>query len=106
MRTIWKYKLAWRLQEPGQGVVMPRSAQVVHFAVQAGEPCIWALVEDAETEAGSEVERRMFVVVGTGQAVPTDGYEFRATTLDGPYVWHLFERVLFPITTTKEKSNV
>ena len=47
MRTIWKYELAMIGR---QTVPMPADAEILSVQVQAGVPCLWALVKpDAPT---------------------------------------------------------
>lgn len=65
---------------------MPVNSTVLHFDTQAGVPTIWV-----ETDAyPSQRERRNFVIIGMGMVVPEGGVH-RGTTLDGAFVWHLYE---------------
>lgn len=82
-RTIWKFQLDMALAE----IEMPRDAEVVCFAIQNGEACIWAIVDpDVLT-----VPRR-FQIFGTGHELPTAGQCcYIGTSQQGPFVWHLFE---------------
>lgn len=87
MRTVHKYAL--RLIGGEQSVGMPIGAEIVHFDMQGDRPMTWALVE---TDA--RLEERVFHVVGTGHPLP-EGPTFAhvGTTMNPPFVWHLFEEV-------------
>lgn len=81
MRTIWKFQLT------AMDVPMPEGAEICTFELQAGVPCVWAIVE---SEAPKQVRR--FAIFGTGHALPaeTEGC-YVGSAQDGPFVWHLFE---------------
>ena len=84
-RVVWKYHLS-----RGRGVdvlELPGGASFVRADMQEGIICIWFLVDRDEPK----VERR-FSVYGTGQDVP-DTANYVGTVMDGPFVWHVFERL-------------
>jgi hypothetical protein len=102
MRTIYKYEIPLA----GEAVVlMPKYAQLLKFAMQFIEKndcagnllCVWAVVD-----TGNEPEERIFQIFGTGHPLPEnavvawgidDGHSnYRDTILDGPFVWHIFEK--------------
>jgi hypothetical protein len=87
--VIWKFQLD---RVDSQQISMPKEAQVLSVAMQHGNICIWATVSpDAPNED------RVFEIRGTGNPLPADFYEdriFIGTVFDGPYVWHVFERLL------------
>lgn len=85
MNTIWKYPLA--LVDHMQGMVMPTGAEVLSVAMQHGVPTLWAQV-DTDTQS---ICTRLFIVVGTGHAIPEVPLKFVGTVMDGPFVWHVFE---------------
>lgn len=85
MKRIFKYVLTGEVSR--SIVSMPAMASVIHFAVQDDKFCIWAIVDDE-----GPVGDRTFWVRPTGGAV-VEGTYFLFTTLDGPFVWHLFEAI-------------
>lgn len=78
---VYKYPIAGQLD-------LPVGAKLVMAATQSGSACAWFIVD---TEA--EVESRLFTVVGTGQHWDNSLWEHRWTWVDGPFVWHLLERI-------------
>lgn len=85
---------------------MDLNADVLHADMQGQSVCLWARVDsDAE-----KVQRR-FVLVGTGEPLPTGDTEnptnFRhvATFLqgEGSYVFHVFEDVLVPLAALRKQ---
>jgi hypothetical protein len=48
--------------------------------------CIWAKVSPE-----NELEKRQFLVVGTGHTFDDTDMVYIGTYQDGPFVWHLFE---------------
>jgi hypothetical protein len=83
MPVIWKQQL--RLADLNQDVVMPRDAQIVHFAMQDEFPTFWFR---CYPEASQEL--RTFYVVGTGDRFSSQ-LVHRGTCFDGEDVWHLME---------------
>jgi hypothetical protein len=88
MKTIWKFPLA--LVSPYQ-ITMPKGAEILTVQRQGDAACIWAIVDP-----NADRERRVFEVFGTGQPMH-DGIgverEYVNTFQQGPYVWHVFERL-------------
>lgn len=65
---------------------LPVGAEVVEFSAQHGENLfLWAIVD-----LSHDVERRTFLVVGTGWAFP-DGGRYVDSWVSDDFVWHLFE---------------
>jgi hypothetical protein len=71
-------------------IEMPRSAELLHVALQHDVPCVWALVN---TDA--PMTKRKFRLAGTGHPLGVRTYQdvhvgsfFQA---DGLLVWHLFD---------------
>ncbi len=82
MSTIWKYPL-----ELGETILdMPVAARVLSFDLQGGAPHLWVLVKAAQP-----LERRVFMIYGTGHACDADPDRFIGMVQMGPFVWHLFE---------------
>lgn len=83
LQQVWKYQFG-RTDAP-QPQKMPVGAKLLHVAMQGGLITLWALVSPENT-----MKVRYFHVHGTGHPIkPTDTYV--GTTLDLPFVWHLFE---------------
>jgi len=83
--TIWKFEVP---VADGRIVLdMPRKAQCLDLQMQNGTPCVWALVDPE-----APLQRRSFVWVGTGHAVPEhwSGYIGTVQMHDGALVLHLF----------------
>ncbi len=81
MKTIYKYRLV-------QGSFpLPKGAEILTIQMQNGAPYVWAKIN---TKA--EIDYRVLVVIGTGQAIP-DGFEYKYidTYQDDEFVWHVFE---------------
>lgn len=85
MRTIWKFPIPTATTTDAVTLEMPKGAQVVRFASQAGVPTIWALVDDQ-----AALEDRPFQTFGTGHPV-TDGAQYVGSYEQGPFVWHVFD---------------
>jgi hypothetical protein len=88
MRTIWKYKLG---PDARQNVFfIPRGAEVltVQHQPHTDSVCMWAIVEDT-----NEVERRQFLIAGTGHELPPAKLDYVGTfQIDGgSLVFHVLE---------------
>lgn len=85
MRTIWKFPVTYgQLQRQ-----LPRGAEIVRFADQAGGLCVWAIVD---TEA--PLEWRYFQLCGTGHQIGFEYNKHVGSCEQGPFVWHLFENTI------------
>jgi hypothetical protein len=88
MRTIWKFPVP----ASRRGVVeMPKCANILAVQMQGDDVCMWAMVD---TKA--PMERREFLVLGTGHEVPdgdTLAYlgTFQPDEGGSPLVFHVFE---------------
>lgn len=92
MKTIHKYPL-----DPRRPIVeMPIGAKVLSVQIQRGDVCLWALVDTS-----AEIERRAFIVLGTGHEVPDNDGEFVATFQmeDLGLVFHVFETAPASLST-------
>lgn len=81
MKTIWKFPI----RESNYEIKVPRSATVVHVALQDGTPTIWA-----EIDLAQEFVVRHVSIIGTGQPIFGDGWAHVGTVLDGIWVWHVY----------------
>jgi hypothetical protein len=81
--TVWKFHL------PITGaheIDMPAGAEVLCAGAQFDYVMIWARVDPS-----APMEKRVFHVVGTGDACPAGKYIGTAFKFDGEFVWHVFE---------------
>ncbi len=82
MKQIWKYKVENIIE-------MPKGAEILSVQIQNVEmfnACIWAKVSSE-----NKLEKRQFLVVGTGHTFDDTDMVYIGTYQDGPFVWHLFE---------------
>jgi len=87
---IWKFKLN-RNEDGGEWLELPEGAKFLHAAsLERNEISLWF-----ELDPNAPMERRLFYVVATGQAVPNDaGYKWLCTVIEkGVWVWHIYERM-------------
>ncbi len=83
MKTIWKYTIKY---SHAFELITTPTARVVFFSVQGGQPTFWM-----EFQLGVQnTHKRQFQIFGTGHDIP-DHARYIGTTLDGPFVWHLYE---------------
>jgi len=78
---VYKYPIAGQLD-------LPVGAKLVMAETQGGVACAWFVV-DIE----APVEARLFRVEGTGGSWNNAEWEHRWTWMEGPFVWHLLEKV-------------
>jgi len=86
MKRIYKYPF-----EVGSLVTidMPEGAEILSVQIQAGTPCLWAMVDPAV-----ESQINQFTIIGTGHDIPdimARNLEYVSTFQDGKYVWHFFK---------------
>jgi len=83
VKTIYKYKLAIT---DYQTVWMPRGAKLLHVDTQRGTPCVWALVDTDNEEAGYSIW-----IVGTGNPMPDRELDHVGSfQMEEALVWHVF----------------
>lgn len=82
MRQVWKFPVVDQVNV----IEAPFPAKFLHFAVQGGRPHVWL---EVEPEAALTLVE--FHIKGTGHDIH-DGFEYRGTGFDDPFVWHLYER--------------
>ena len=84
IKQIWKFKVE-------NVIEMPKGAEILFVQIQNRQmfnACIWAKVNPE-----NELEKRKFVVIGTGHSFDDTNMNYIGTYQDGPFVWHLFEIV-------------
>ena len=84
MKKIWKY----RLSQFCKTLSIPCGAEVLHFAMQDGEPTIWVMVNPEK-----EKEDRTFSAFETGHwlFIGANASDYIGTCFDGEFILHLFE---------------
>lgn len=78
---VYKYPIANQMD-------LPEGAKLVKVENQDRMACAWFVV-DIE----APVEARLFRVEGTGSSWDNAEWEHRWTWMNGPFVWHLLEKV-------------
>ena len=86
MRTILKYPIHLT-GDSAQYFMLPKGAKVVRFADQHQMLHLWVELEMVTPEV---LERRAFIIIGTGHAIPTKAVHC-ASCEAGPFIWHLYE---------------
>lgn len=84
-KTILKFPLSGDLCDL---IEMPKRAMPLSVQVQDGQIYLWALCDPE-----GEVEKRLFVTVGTGRSInlKTGNYVGTVQTSGGSFVWHVFD---------------
>lgn len=90
MKTVWKYTL--EIVDGPQNIAMPTGAEILTAKEQQGALCLWALANDTSHQS-STIEKRTFVVYGTGHRIREENAKYVGTVLTygGHFVWHIFE---------------
>lgn len=84
-RTVLKYPLSSLMDKGSEVVEMPADARIILVDRQHGVPTLWA-----EVGLDHDMERRLFVLYGTGQKID-DNDVWVGSFQDPPYVWHVYE---------------
>ncbi len=94
--AIWKYSLPFvagepfELEIPAYGVSLSVQFQIAgrdaDTGMIIGGPQLWVLINKTHNKV-----KRLFVIVGTGQAFDAKSLQYIGTWQDASYVWHLFE---------------
>ena len=87
-RTIWKFPLP---VADDFTLDMPVGAEILTVQMQHHRPALWAIVS-----TDLELERRRFLVRGTGLPFSGEEQNYIATWQDGGFVWHLFSAEVKP----------
>lgn len=84
---IWKFPLD---MTGHQHVQIPIGAEILCVQMQAGTPCLWALVNLSAIEADRSIE-----IYGTGHTIPSGDRRYIGTfqAQDGALVFHAFELI-------------
>lgn len=86
-RKVYKYLIP----PPHEPLSLPKGALFRYFGLQGGELYVWYEV-DADV---LEIEAIALGIFGTGQEIPLlpepAGFAWRASCVDGPFVWHLYQ---------------
>lgn len=82
------YKYMWPGLKSEAVFEMPRDAEILCAHEQHNQICIWARVV-----IGRDIERRRFVLCGTGEQAPDLEHRYIGTAFmqGGSLVWHIFE---------------
>jgi len=80
MNIVYKYEVK-------PIMLLPKGAEILTMQMQHGVPTLWALVDPE-----NELEDRLIDIVGTGWDVK-ENTKYVCTYMDGPFVWHAFERL-------------
>lgn len=89
MRTIWKYNIL--IDDEPTELQVPENGAVLTAQLQNGDLQLWILVEDS-----APLQRRTFVVLGTGYPITSDitlVYVATFQLLAGKFVFHVFEKL-------------
>lgn len=86
MSVIYKYAL----NDVKTVLSLPQGAEVLTVNEQDRTLQLWAKVDPTQ----QRLERRAFVVIGTGNEFDDLGLRYVSTVLVGPFVWHVFEATL------------
>lgn len=89
MATIWKYEIPHKAEFT---VEMPKGAEILLVQTQFDEGRIWARVEPSDGMSARELEKRLFLLRGTGQQIDPFCKHVGSFILSGGReVFHLFE---------------
>lgn len=87
-RLIWKYNLSYSIIF---SLEIPQGFETLCVDMQAGEPCLWALVDPDAKKINYE-----FKCMGTGHEFSSEIVEqhsYLGTVQEGPFVWHYFKKL-------------
>jgi hypothetical protein len=91
LRTVFKYKVEHGVnifELPLGSVVRHFDQQLTNVSPTFDEANMYIWVEQDRVANGTQM--RHFKFIGTGHNIPTGG-EYVATSMQGPFVWHLYE---------------
>jgi hypothetical protein len=84
MKSIWKYVLQ---PVDVQSLTIPKGSVILTAQIQKDKICVWALVDEY-----SELETRVFRIIGTGHGVDDEPGRFLGTVQlhEGRIIFHIF----------------
>lgn len=91
MKVIYKYQLTRTAAIQFNELNLFQDAEFLSAKMQGENLCCWFLVETTNGK-----EHRRFKIYGTGHEILEEDYlkeKYLDTIMDGPFVWHLFERI-------------
>lgn len=91
-QTVWKFPSS---RSCCPSLQLPVGTKIIAAGVQDGRLMLWGLVSMPDDQY-PEYELRCFDIVGTGTSLEPIAGVVRthiATVFDGPFVWHIFERL-------------
>lgn len=103
VHRIFKYKFDETFR---QEIKLPKGAHVLDYQIQHENLCLWAIVDDEETQ----FDKKVYYIFGTGQEIDR-GYlhalAHRATVqaLGGQFIWHIFEQIGEPTNKLESYSS-
>jgi hypothetical protein len=65
---------------------MPRGSKILHVAIKAGIPALYA-----EVDITQPICIRQIYMFSTGIGLPNVAMEYIGTLIDGPYTWHIYD---------------
>lgn len=86
-RTVWKYILTTNVF--GRGIIKTPPGTIVHVEPERQDLILRLWIE---VDPSAALDERTFQVLGTGHEIP-EGYVWRHTWVEPPFVWHLYEVV-------------
>lgn len=84
MKTIYKYPISIADEQES---TLPFGAEVIRVGLDPQDvPCVWAIVDTEQLAA----QLKTIFVIGTGQEVRDDFFNYLGSFNQGPFVWHVF----------------
>jgi hypothetical protein len=88
-RMIFRYQVPLDAPNDVIEIMMPKDANILHFAEQEGGLYIWAISQWPSVEQA----KFSFCIYGSGWEIPdtTKDEFYIGTVQQGPYTWHLYK---------------
>lgn len=84
MEVVYKYPMGSCCND----LELPVGAKFLHAECQQGRPMVWFQVKLTSEES----EIRTFWLIGTGESFEAKQATYLKTFMQGPLVWHLYEK--------------
>ncbi len=97
MRTVWKYNLPYN----GKTLNLSPGARVVLVDTQNDALHLWI---DHDPEIGGDIYD--FVVIGTGHQILGHTWGHVGSSIQGGFVWHVYQKVRTISKERKDDSNL